>query len=180
MSGYSGSECNVQKGEILGTQQVTINVSEAAGEWFLQSGIQEPSGGVARYYFSDRKRNAPLTTEITAYCASALVSLYKGSAEPRYLDAAVKAAQYLVKAWNTECSAMPFECDGENRKHSYFFDNGIIVRGLLTVWSETGTADFLSTAVKVGDSMAVDFADAEDFSPILTLPDKSPLVYEPA
>jgi hypothetical protein len=158
----------------------TGNVGQTAGEWFLQSGIQEPNGGVARYYYSDRKRNAPLTTEITAYCASALAALYRSSSDLRYLAAAVKAARYLVEAWDAKCSAMPFEREAEDRKHSYFFDNGIIVRGLLTVWRETGAADFLSIAERVGDSMAEDFADSHNFSPILTLPEKSPLAYETA
>lgn len=158
----------------------TGDVSQTVGEWFLQSGIQASNGGVARYYFSDHRRNAPLTTEITAYCASALVSLYRSSSDPRYLAAAVNAARYLVEAWDADCLAMPFEREAEGRKHSYFFDNGIIARGLLTVWRETRRAEFLSTAVKVGDSMAADFADGQHYSPILALPEKSPLAYEQA
>jgi uncharacterized protein YyaL (SSP411 family) len=141
--------------KIMGTQITMITrVSEAAGEWFLESGIQEPSGGVARYYHSDRRQNAALTTEITAYCVSALASLHKISDEPRYLDAAMKGAQYLVRAWDEKCSAMPFECDSQGTRHSYFFDDGIIVRALLTMWRECGRDEFLSTAMKVGESMA--------------------------
>jgi hypothetical protein len=155
-------------------------VSQVAGEWFLKSGIQEANGGVARYYFSERKRNAPLTTEITAYYLGALVDLYKRSGETRYLDAALQAAWYLVRAWDTVCSAMPFECDSEGARYSYFFDNGIIVRSLLAVWRETENLEFLSMAQKVGDSMARDFSDGKNFSPILELPGKSPLPYEAA
>jgi uncharacterized protein YyaL (SSP411 family) len=156
------------------------SVCQAAGEWFLKSGIQHANGGVARYYFSDRKCNAPLTTEITAYYAGGLLALYRQSGESRYLDAALKAAWYLVRAWDAKSSAMPFECESEGSKYSYFFDNGIIVRSLLAVWREDGTSEFLSTAQKVGDSMARDFSDGKSFSPILELPSKSPLVYEPA
>ena len=89
----------------------------SAGEWFLNSGIQESTGGVARYYFSDRKRNAPLSTEITGYAVSALVNLYKQTSDVTYLDAAIKAGCYLVRAWNEECSAMPFETEGEGSKY---------------------------------------------------------------
>jgi hypothetical protein len=156
------------------------SVCRAAGEWFLKSGIQEANGGVARYYFSDRQCNAPLTTEITAYYAGALLALYKQSAETAYLDAALNAAWYLVRAWDEECSAMPFECNSEGGKYSYFFDNGIIVRSLLAIWRECGNPEFLSVAQLVGDSMARDFYDGKSFSPILELPSKSPLVYEPA
>jgi hypothetical protein len=165
---------------VKSVQEAKTSVCQAAGEWFLRSGIQEANGGVARYYFSDRKRNAPLTTEITAYFAGGLLSLYQQSQESRYLDAAMKAAWYLVRAWDSETSAMPFECNSDGARYSYFFDNGIIVRSLLALWRECGTPEFLSTAQKVGNSMMRDFSDGKDFSPILELPDKTPLPYEPA
>src|SRR5579859_4716881 len=100
MSDYSGNEYSVKKGNSSTMSAAAVSVAEAVGEWFLQSGIQEPNGGVARYYFSDRRQNAALTTEITAYCAGALVSLYRQSGDSRYLDAAVNAGQYLLKSWN--------------------------------------------------------------------------------
>ncbi|MCU1317557.1 MAG: hypothetical protein JWN63_2879 [Candidatus Acidoferrum typicum] len=161
-------------------QQDMTSACRAAGEWFLNSGIQEPNGGVARYYFSDRKRNAPLTTEITAYYASALVRLSKQGSEACYLDAAIRAASYLVEAWDAKSAAMPFECNSEGAGYSYFFDNGIIVRGLLSVWRECENEEFLATAIKCGDSMMRDFADGAHFSPILELPGKAPLACEPA
>ncbi len=159
-------------------QQDMTSVCRAAGEWFLRSGIQEPNGGVARYYFSDRERNAPPTTEITAYSASTLVRLSKQDSEARYLDAAIEAATYLVNAWEAESSAMPFECETNSRRYSYFFDNGIIVRGLLAVWRECANEKFLATAVKCGDSMMRDFSDDGHFNPILELPGKTPLAHE--
>lgn len=152
----------------------------AAGEWFLNSGIQETNGGFARYYFSDRRRNAPLTTEITAYCVSALVRMSKQDSEMPYLDAAMRAASYLVEAWDSKCDAMPFERDSVGTKYSYFFDNGIIVRGLLTIWRECGNEEFLATAVKCGDSNLRDFAGGTLFNPILELPGKAPLTQETA
>jgi hypothetical protein len=41
--------------------------------WFQESGIQEASGGVARYHLLAEGRNLPLSTEITGYAVSALV-----------------------------------------------------------------------------------------------------------
>jgi hypothetical protein len=151
-----------------------------AGEWLLRSGIQDASGGVARYYLSDRGLNAPISTEITGYYANSLMTLYKQSGDSRYLEAAVKAAGYLNSAWDEECSAMPFECEGDDQKYSYFFDTGIIIRGLLAVWREVGTPRFLATAEKCGESMAEDFFDGKDFSPIVEIPYKNALPYEPA
>jgi hypothetical protein len=155
----------------------------------LNSGIQESNGGVARYYFSDRQRNAPLTTEITAYFASALAwlskqDLSKQDPQSAYLDAAIRAASYLVEAWDSKCEAMPFECNAEGARYSYFFDNGIIVRGLLAVWRESRNREsrnkeLLESAMKCGDSMLRDFADGSGFNPILELPGKSALVREP-
>ena len=149
-----------------------------AGEWFLRSGIQEASGGVSRYYLSDHRRNAPVSTEITAYSANALMRLYKETSDAQYFEAARKAAWYLVKAWDAESLAMPFECEAESIRYSYFFDCGIVVRGLLSVWRESGTPEFLATAVQCGNSMADDFFDRKQFGPILSLPDKHLLPYQ--
>jgi hypothetical protein len=68
---------------------------------------------------------------------------------------------------------MPFEVDPP--RHAYFFDCGIIVRGLLSAWRATGHEEFRSVAVAVGNSMLRDFASSEgDFHPILALPEKQP------
>lgn len=158
---------------------LNTRLDQSVGKWLLHSGIEESSGGVARYYLSDCRRNKPLSTEITAYCASGLVLLCKQTGETRYLDAAEKEARYLTKrAWDPRCSAMPFECQGEEQKYSYFFDTGIIVRGLLAVWRKCGNPELLSIAVKCGESMARDFFDGREFSPIITLPNKKALPYE--
>jgi hypothetical protein len=57
-----------------------------AGEWFLRSGIQEPSGGVARYYRADLERNHAVSTEITGYAVSAFVYLHAVTQDERYLE----------------------------------------------------------------------------------------------
>jgi hypothetical protein len=143
-----------------------------AGLWFLRSGIQESNGGVARFYLADRQRNRAVSTEITGYAISALIYLHQETGDARYLDAAVRGARFLTGVWNS-LGVMPFETDpGE---FSYFFDCGIIVRGLLSVWRVTGEAEFLKAAAGIGDAMAADFVSAEgDFHPILALPGKQP------
>ncbi|HTP34014.1 MAG TPA: hypothetical protein VMJ75_17665 [Candidatus Acidoferrales bacterium] len=142
------------------------------GEWFLGSGIQQPNGGVARYYHTDRQRNAPISTEITGYAVSALVYMHSLSHDQRYLDAAARAARFLARvAWNPAMAAMPFEI--EPARFSYFFDCGIIVRGLLSAWRATGEDEFLGAAAAVGGSMARDFASENgDFHPVIGLPAK--------
>ena len=137
-----------------------------AGEWFLRSGIQVPNGGVARYYRSDLQRNHAVSTEITGYAASALVFLERH-------DQARSAARFLANVWHP-AAAMPFEVDPA--QFTYFFDCGIVARGLLSVWRATGDDDFLKCARAIGDSMARDFrAPDGGFYPILALPGKGPV-----
>src|SRR5436190_8258430 len=73
---------------------------EQAGQWFLHSGIQESSGGVARYYRVDQQHNLPVSTEITGYAISALIELYQRTKREEYLDAAERAGRYLQVAWD--------------------------------------------------------------------------------
>ena len=145
-----------------------------AGEWFLCSGIQESNGGVARFHRVDLGRNQSVSTEITGYAASALVYLHSLTHDERYLERAIAAARFLTDiAWQIDPGAMPFEV--APAEFTYFFDCGIIVRGLLAVWRATGTAEFLDCAAAVGRAMARDFLSPEgDVHPILTLPDKQP------
>lgn len=130
---------------------------------------------MARYYLTDQKRNAPVSTEITGYTVSAFVYLHAVSHEhpERYLAAAIQGARFLSRAaWNPTWFAMPFEIDPAT--HTYFFDCGIIVRGLLAAWRASGEEEFLATAIAAGNSMIRDFAGPDgDFHPILALPTKT-------
>jgi len=148
-----------------------------AGCWFLHSGIQESDGGVARFYRSDSAANAPVSTEITGYAASALAYLHSRTGRQEYLDAAVRAARYLTDhAWDAAASTFPFE-PGSDR--AYFFDIGIIVRGLLAVWRATGEEEFRMRAQEATLSLAFDFLGDGSFHPVISLPDKQPLPEEP-
>jgi hypothetical protein len=147
-------------------------VFSRAGEWLLRSGIQEANGGVARYYRADIARNRGVSTEITGYVISTLVYLHSATGKQEYLDRAVHAARFLTgQAWDREAAAMPFEVDPP--EFTYFFDCGIIVRGLLAAWRASGEGEFLDAAAALGRSMARDF-DAGDgsYHPILSLPGK--------
>jgi hypothetical protein len=150
---------------------------DEAGRWFLRSGIQESSGGVARYYRSDSQQNAPVSNEITGYAVSALVYLHQVTAIPEYLDAALRAARFLIQnAWSGECHTFPFE---PGSAHAYFFDVGIIVRGLLAAWRATGVEEFRSRARDAALSLAFDFMGQAEFHPVILLPDKQPAPSEP-
>ncbi len=155
---------------------------ERAGRWFLDSGIQEPNGGVARYYQSDLGANARISTEITGYGVSALLYLHQRTGQPEYLDAALRAARFLARtAWDGRLGTFPFEhaMNGDrSRALAYFFDCGIIVRGLLAAWRVSKDDELRDTAIAAGRSMAADFRAPNAIHPILALPDKRPLAYE--
>ena len=146
-----------------------------AGEWFLRSGIQQSNGGVARYYRTDLERNHAVSTEITGYAASAFVYLHTATKDARYLDRAVSAARFLTRtAWDAASATMPFELDPPG--FAYFFDCGIVVRGLVSVWRVTADAEYLDAAAALGKAMVRDFAAADgSFHSVLSLPEKRPL-----
>lgn len=151
-----------------------------AMRWFGLSGIQSPEGGVARFYRMDAKQNARISTEITGYTVSALVYLHNltGQAEP--MEAAIRAGQFLCRsAWDAEAGLFPFEYGGDPEPRAYFFDSGIICRGLLALWRATRDEEFLDGAVRCGESMVRCFGRrAGGIPPVLSLPDRRPVPYE--
>ena len=152
---------------------------DSAGAWFLRSGIQEPNGGVARYYHSDVQRNARVSTEITGYAISTLVYLYDETGDAAYREAATRAGQFLLhRAWNVRLEAFPFEySEGPEKPEAlaYFFDTGIIIRALLTLARLTNDSEYRDVAIQAGVTLAADFAGGNTYHPILTLPGKAPL-----
>ena len=133
---------------------------------------------MARYYLVDARRNLAASTEITGYAVSAFVYLHAVTRDARYLDRALSGARFLTRAWDPASQTMPFEI--APAAFTYFFDCGIIVRGLLAVWRATGEREFLDAAVATGQSMARDFlSPAGDFHPILALPSRTPLPRDP-
>ncbi len=144
----------------------------------MRSGIQEAGGGVARYYRADLGRNARLSTEITGYAVSTLVYLYHRAEETEYLDAALRAGRFLTRAaWDSAACTFPFEYPpaADARLLAYFFDCGIIARGLLVLWRATGDNEFLEAAKCCGRSMARDFLGRDCVHAILVLPAKQPV-----
>ena len=149
---------------------------QRARTWLLRSGIQEPGGGVARYYRADVEKNLPVSTEITGYFAGALFHIHELASDAT-TEAGLAAAHYLTRqAWSSQHATIPFESGSE---FAYFFDIGIIVRGLLAAWKATGDQEFADRAKEAALSLAFDFLGDGVFHPIITLPEKQPLDYEP-
>lgn len=152
-------------------------VQQQAGAWFLKSGIQEQNGGVARYYRAAEHANLPVSSEITGYAASALAYLHTRTGEPEYLDAAVRAANFLTDlGWDKAANTFPFE---PNSDRAYFFDLGIIARGLMSVHRATGDQRFRDRAQDAALSLGFDFLGDGCFYPVISVPMKEPLPEEP-
>ncbi len=154
------------------TSGLSSSLSRAA-QWWLHSGIQSPSGGVARYYRSDLRQNHAISTEITGYAASTFAYLHAVTGEQIFLDRARSAAVFLAASWDTVNSAVPFELDPACA--TFFFDCGIVVRGLLAVWRATAADPFREIAASIGAAMLRDFRAPDGaIHPVLNLPAKTP------
>jgi hypothetical protein len=107
---------------------------------------------------------------------SALVYLHARTGDAQCLEGGLRAARYLTRdAWDASSSTYPFE---PGSPYAYFFDVGIIVRGLLAAWRATWDEDFRSHARDAALSMAFDFLGEGDFHPIIELPEKQPVARE--
>jgi AcrR family transcriptional regulator len=132
---------------------------------------------VARFYRSDLSQNAPISSEITGYSVSFLVYTYERTNDRKYLNAAVRGARYLTRVvWNKRLRLFPFE---PSSPLVYFFDSGIIVRGLLAAWRATQDSEFLDVATAAGRGMLRHFPFGDHLPPIISLPSAQPLPYEP-
>jgi hypothetical protein len=155
-------------------------IIDRAGQWFLRSGIQHNDGGVARYYRTDERAPAPVSTEITGYAASTFAYLHQISGDEEYRESSALAANFLVRSWDESAEGMPFELEGASGapRLAYFFDCGIIVRGLVRAAGLTGEERYREYAAKIARSMADDFREGDTLHPVIELPDKAPLPHE--
>ncbi len=132
---------------------------------------------MARFYQSDSGTNRPVSNEITGYSASALLYIAERTGNAAYRDAGLRAARFLAEeAWDAAGSVFPFEPGSDL---AYFFDTGIIARGLLAAWRASGEELFLERAKEAALSLAFDFLGDGVFYPVISLPEKQPLPEEP-
>jgi hypothetical protein len=109
---------------------------------------------------------------------SAFLTLHKLTGDVRQRQAAVRAGDFLCdKVWDRQLGIFPFEWSGDEavpEHRAYFFDCGIIARGLVRLYRETGEAKYLEMAEQCADGMLRDFVNDRDIDPILMLPGKEP------
>lgn len=144
---------------------------ESAIHWLTRSGVQAVSddltlhGGYASWYDEDAKSSPYLYAEITGYMLTMLAWLYHRSPDPRLLNCAVRAADWLVD--NAHDATGGFRClvplasSRFDYKHDliYAFDCGVILSGLVNTYRITRAGKYLAAAVTVADWMMRDLQD---------------------
>lgn len=150
-----------------------------AERWFLESGIQLPSGGVARHYRQDTRQLAAISSEISGYFASSLFMLHDLGGNSESFDAAVRAADFLAdQAWDQNAGMLTVEQTAEGRSTACFFDCGIVLSALLQAWRRGRNARHREAALRLGGSMLKDFCGAPGcFHPVVKTSTKEPLAY---
>ncbi len=125
--------------------------------WLIRSGIQDESGGVARYYRADVREYKSISTEITGYFISGLLRLHWPKGEPPP-GPARRAGHFLIEHAFDPASGLVFFERGDSADPraslAYFFDCGIIIRGLLDLWKATSDRAYLDCAEKCGLAMS--------------------------
>jgi hypothetical protein len=118
---------------------------------------------------------------MTGYAVSSLVYLYSRTGDENALGAAQRAGNFLIsEAWDPDLGIFPFEhpANGEaGEPLAYFFDCGIIVRGLLALFRATADARYLDAAVRGGSAMQRFVHAGDQIHPILRLPSFDPQPY---
>lgn len=125
---------------------------------------------MSRYFRGDSGVRLANSTEITGYAVAGLLLLGLD-------DEARRAGDFLARrAWNPDLHIFPFELDGP-RRLAYFFDSGIIARGLIRLAEATDGETYWIAAEAAARSMVRDFPAEQGYHPILELPSKAPVAY---
>lgn len=130
--------------------------------WLTRSGIQDFSGGVARYYRTDERRYAKLSTATTGYFISGLLRCAAFGtekeeeterapvpAEPS--EAALRAGKFLLdKSYDPSCEMFFHEVDGDGsgKNYVYFLDAAAVIRAFIDLWKATRDKTYLDCAEK--------------------------------
>jgi hypothetical protein len=124
--------------------------------WLAHSGIQAESGGVSRYFAGDLGKYKNISTEITGYATQAYV-LLPLPAQTGLLSNALRAGQFLCYDTGDPADGLfPFEISRDGSQLSdeaYFFDCGIVIRGLVALWNVTGDLQYLTRAERCGAAL---------------------------
>lgn len=155
------------RGDAVAGSAAPVDAAAAmrAAEWLLTSGVQvadgdpQANGGFVSWYDQETQSMPYVYAEITGYLATAMCWLYERTADPRFLDSAVRAADWLLDTgiYHAPTGGMrclqPLAPSRFDYKHNqiYTFDCGVILNGLVNVYRATGSAKYLNASTRLGD-----------------------------
>ena len=115
----------------------------SAWSWLSRSGIQNESGGVARFYSADVQEYRDISTQSTAFFISTFLRLGDHSQDFAPQEALRAGGFLLDRAFHRSKELFAHEVCGEDSSPSaraYFFDCSIIIRSLVDLWRATEEA----------------------------------------
>lgn len=123
---------------LLGFDKNNLERSICCADWLIS--IQKPGGGWQSMYVAD---NRPEVVFNTGQVIRGLVAVYEHTSEQKYLDACVRACDWL-------CSIQ--EADGSWQKHAFMDRKRVydtyVDHPLLMIWKLTGNEKYRSAAVR--------------------------------
>ena len=125
----------------------------SAWSWLSRSGIQNESGGVARFYSADVQEYRDISTQSTAFLISTFLRLGDHSRDFAPQEALRAGGFLLDRAFHRSKELFAHEVYDEGRSPSaraYFFDCSIIIRSLVDLWRATEEAAYLECAERCG------------------------------
>ncbi len=108
--------------------------------WLTRSGIQDESGGLARYYRATENKYEAISTAATGFFISGLLRCAEYSPESPPKQATAAGRMLIEKAYDMEAGMFlsDLEPTEDNpRKWAYFFDCLIAIRALIDLWRVT-------------------------------------------
>ncbi len=90
---------------------------------------------------------------------SALARAGFALSEPRFLDAAKRAAAFLLERFQKQGRLFRSYKDGQARVRAYLDDYAFLAAGLLDLYETTGAIRWLSTAIQLDQTLWEEFED---------------------
>ena len=121
--------------------------------WLTRSGIQDESGGLARYYRAPEDKYEGISTAATGFFISGLLRCAEYPQESPPKQAAAAGRILVEKAFDMEAElflANLEPTEDKPRKWAYFFDCLIAIRALIDLWGATKNSAYLECAEKCG------------------------------
>ena len=125
----------------------------SAWQWLSRSGIQNESGGVARFYRADVQEYRDVSTQSTAFFISTFLRLGDHPQGSAPLEALRAGGFLLDRAFHRSKELFAHEVYGEDNSPSacaYFFDCTIIIRSLVDLWKATKEPAYIECAERCG------------------------------